>query len=146
MKYLMIFFLFLGIGCLQSVTYAEDTYPIQLSIIDTVQLVHKDNSVKGLRLSLIYGTNEDVSGIDLGFMNEVRGDFSGIQFGDFSVVNGNATGCQIGGVNFVYGKMSGIQIGIFNLAGELNGVQIGFINVNRKAKYSKFFPIVNMSF
>jgi hypothetical protein len=42
---------------------------IQFSLFTPIQIFPEDNSIKGLRLNLIYGRNVSVTGLDLGLIN-----------------------------------------------------------------------------
>ncbi|MFH0754753.1 MAG: hypothetical protein V2A70_09315 [Candidatus Omnitrophota bacterium] len=103
--------------------------PLQVAVINPVQLVDSYDDVKGLRLDLIYGDNFNVTGIDIGLINKVESRQKGLQIGLYN----NA------------GESSGLQIGLVNRARWLEGVQIGLINIHEQGK-RKFFPIVNFSF
>ena len=103
--------------------------PVQLSLVNPVQIVNEYEDVKGVRFNLIYGVNDDVSGIDLGLINKTGGDQKGIQLGIY-----NSTF-----------EFSGLQLGIINRTDWLNGVQIGLINIHAEGARS-FFPIVNFAF
>jgi hypothetical protein len=55
---------------------AESCYPFQIGIAPPAQLVPKEKSVCGLRLSLVWGDNRTVQGLDAGLLNtteEIRG-------------------------------------------------------------------------
>ena len=150
--------------------------PVQLSLWSPAQIVPEDQSISGVRLSLIYGVNADVSGLDLGLVtkttgNQVgaswafvhlnEGDFLGYQDGLVNRVRGDFLGWKSGFVNLTGGKFSGLQTGFVNQAGVLHGVQlgiwnsassldgalqIGILNFNKSGKPHGFLPIVNWSF
>jgi hypothetical protein len=153
-----------------------ETKPIQLSLFDPIQIFDREQSIKGLRLNLIYGLNADVTGIDLGLVNRASGTVKGIQWGFVNYNDGDFTGWNDGAVNVLGGKMtgfqdglanitggvhgvqlgwlfnkcegemSGLQIGLINMTDTANGLQIGLINVINSGSHFKFFPIVNWSF
>jgi hypothetical protein len=154
----------------------SDVKPIQISILDPVQIFDSDTSIHGIRLTLFYGTNQDVVGLDWGgVVHELSGDMIGWQEGIVNLVEGDVKGFQDGFVNFVEGDfwgvqtgfvninrsrtigiqaginnstndMIGIQLGAVNITETLRGLQIGFININKSGKPIKFLPIVNISF
>lgn len=150
--------------------------PFQLSLVGpTLQLVDDDADIKGLRLNLIYGVNENVTGLDLGLINRTRGDFKGLQHGligltdgDFkgwqnhaiNVVDQDLLGLQSGLVNvtgmgegvqwgFAFNSaqyMSGLQISLVNFAEDMHGIQLGLINIIRSKDDLPILPLVNWKF
>ena len=150
--------------------------PIQLALINPVQIFDENTSIAGLRINFIYGKNARVSGLDLGLVNHITSGVSkGVQFGLIGIVeadymgwqdnaanitNGNFEGLQWGIVNYG-GHVSGVQLGFVNYSGSVSGVQIGFINyaanmskglqiglinIINKGGQFPFFPIVNWAF
>jgi hypothetical protein len=146
--------------------------PFQLALVSPVQLVSPGTSISGLRLSLIYGENRDVTGLDLGIAGHTTGNFAGVQFSAVSLVDGDGIGWQNGWLyNQVGGKftglqsaavtntrdmhglqwgfvnladeMSGLQVGFFNQAQHLHGLQIGIIDVARNAGGHPVLVLVN---
>jgi hypothetical protein len=145
----------------------------QLSFINPVQIHSEDQAIKGVRLSLLYGRNTDVTGLDASFLvNHVTGDFEGVQLGIVGLNDGDSAGWQANGINIskghFYGLQSalynqtltgrglqlgwvnhskgnyrGLQISFVNYAQSINGVQIGVINIIREGGQFPFFPIVN---
>ena len=135
--------------------------PIQVALVNPVQIVPENNSINGLRISLIYGKNNNVTGIDWGFINNTTGDQVGAQWGavginngDFngwqnnfvSITRGNFLGLQTGFVSYNSGKVTGVQFSVFNYAATLNGIQLGLINVIGEGGFLPVFPIFNFSF
>lgn len=56
--------------------------PLQLSFIGpTLQVVDEDADVRGVRLSLLYGVNENVTGLDVGLVSHARDHVKGVQLG-----------------------------------------------------------------
>lgn len=127
---------------------AQDTRPVQLSLFSPVQLQPERASIAGLRLSLFYTVNRNVTGADLLLAGLARttGDFKGYGGAWIGVhwVDGNAIGWQSSLANLAYGGVSGAQTGVFNLARErskgaqigivsfvetLSGAQVGFVNL-----------------
>lgn len=150
---------------------AQEEHPIQLGLVPPVQIVPATESVRGVRLSLLYGKNVDVSGLDVGLVNHTTRDFLGAQFGVVGISDGDVTGWQSNWVNISRGAMEGLQngivsvtesgrgvqwsgynqaqnfrglqFGIVNYAGYLDGIQIGLINIIRDNGQFPVFPIVN---
>lgn len=151
-----------------------ETRPIQLSLINPIQIFPQGDSVKGIRLNLIYGVNQDVKGLDLGLINHTRGDGKGIQYGPIGLVDGDFTGWQNGIVTMTRGRfnglqtgfyngagtgemfqwgiinvgkdIAGLQVGIVNVAENLHGLQIGLVNVIKSKDKLPFLPLVNWKF
>jgi hypothetical protein len=135
--------------------------PVQLALFNPVQIVPEGNSIEGLRISLIYGKNRNVTGFDWGLVstttgNQVgiqwggvgynEGDFKGWQYNFVSYTKGNFLGLQSGFVSYNGGKVNGLQFSVFNYAATLNGVQLGLINVIGKGGFLPIFPLFNFSF
>ena len=121
--------------------------PFGFSVINPIQIPWDDMDVYGLRLSVLYGRNEDVYGLDLGGLVSVAdGDLWGLEFSGLvnsvgsssgalqfaGLVNhsaGDFSGWQTAAIaNAVGGSMAGIQIACVNLADELGGLQLGVYN------------------
>jgi hypothetical protein len=162
------------IFCFHSPTLAGDTKAFNFSLFDPVQIFDSDTSIKGFRLNLIYGVNQDMTGLDIGLGNHAKGNMSGVQIGlanivgrDFkgwqtslaNVVLGSGAGLQIGVYNYGESfrgmqlaavnhskKFSGLAIGAVNYTEVLNGLQIGVLNFNWRGEPLKFFPVFNFSF
>ena len=113
------------------INYAHaEVVPYQISLINPLQSSKSIHSVKGVRINIVYGKNEDVSGVDFGLFNDVYGDQKGLQFGLWNK-------------SF---KSQGVQIGIVNYTEYLNGLQIGFLNIHNMGDSFRVLPIVNFSF
>ena len=135
--------------------------PIQLSLVSPIQIFPENYSIKGIRLSLIYGRNASVTGLDWGLVNHTTtGKTMGVQFGlvgladaDFvgwqdnwiNVVKGDFEGLQWGVVNYA-NYANGLQLGLVNYAVTMKGLQIGLINIIKQGGQFPVFPIVNWSF
>jgi hypothetical protein len=147
--------------------------PVQLSLLDPIQIVPEAESIRGIRLTLLYGQNQNVSGLDLAFIaNRVRGDFRGLQGGLVGIIDGNSEGVQwnvvnlsrgdflgaqvgafnqtmtgegvqLGWVNHVRSQYNGLQISFVNYAQRIDGVQIGLVNIIKEGGRFPIFPIVN---
>ncbi len=140
---------------------AAQEKPIQLALFNPAQIVPESNSIKGLRINLIYGKNARMTGFDWGFVNHTTSDQLGIQWGfvgytegkftgwqnNFvSITKGMFTGLQTGFVSYNSSKVNGLQFSFFNYAETLNGLQLGLINVIGKGGFLPVFPLFNFSF
>lgn len=126
------------------IAHAGETKPLQLSLFNPVQIVNEDTSIKGLRLDLLYGVNDNVAGIDFGIVNRDKGKGCGLQLGVvnrvscsfygyqrsiFNVVEENFIGIQLGEVgNYVKGDYLGYQSGVVNITKDgFKGFQLGLL-------------------
>jgi hypothetical protein len=140
---------------------AADAKPVQLALFDPVQLVPNTASVSGLRLTLIYSKNVDVTGFDYSFIaTHTTRNFEGVQIAPVNVVGNNVRGLQWGWVGLTGGTVTGAQLGIFNKAkrveglqlglvnmtGTIHGLQIGLVNVIEKGGWLPVMVIVNGNF
>ncbi|MBC8233124.1 hypothetical protein H8E77_26560 [bacterium] len=135
--------------------------PIQLSLVTPIQLFPEDNSIKGVRINLIYGRNVSITGLDWGLVNHTTtgkstgiqigfvglsdSDFMGLQYNALNVTKGNVEGLQWGVLNYAH-AMNGLQLGLVNYAQMMDGLQIGLVNIIRQGGTFPVFPIVNWSF
>lgn len=124
---------------------AQDN-PFQIAFVGpTMQLVDDDEDVRGVRLNLIYGVNQNVSGLDLGFINHVNGSMSGVQFGIVNLVDQGFSGWQSGVINVAQGEFTGLQwspwtaLSLANFADAAEGAQIA-VAFNR-AEYMRGFQL-----
>ena len=138
-------------------TGAAQDKPIQLALINPVQLFPENYSISGLRLSLIYGRNANMTGFDWGLITKTTGNFKGIQWGLVGMVDNDFTGWQYNLVSLTNGKFTGLQMGFYssanhvhglqfsfiNNAGTMKGIQLGLINIIKKGGFMPVFPIVN---
>lgn len=116
--------------------------PVQLSVLDPLQLVEAERGVSGLRLGLLRCANRDVSGFDLCFAaTRTRGSLRGLQLSIANEVDGDLTGLQIGfAANYADGNLRGVQLaGVISSAGEGEGVQVA--SVVAKAKRLRGFQL-----
>lgn len=153
-----IFTFLLVIITLTSMVYADGA--VQLSLINTVQIVPQNQAVTAFRLA-IYGKNTKTQYFDMGIFTEntsgiskgiqwslvgLQDDFTGWQAGTFfNYSTGRVKGLMSGAVN-LSGHMSGLQFGIFNMTDTAYGIQIGLLNFIKKGGMLPFFPIFNFSF
>ena len=149
----------LALLCLPSTGKAEEK-PVQIGLFEPVQIFPASTSVKGVRISLNYGVNQDLTGFDWGLVNRLHGDMTGVQWGFVNLVDGDSYGWQDAFVNITGGRASGLQLGFFNKAGQVHGIQfgiwnqagtleglqIGLLNFNESGNPHGFLPIVNYSF
>lgn len=114
--------------------------PLELAYYSPQQLAGSDRNIYGLRLSLLYSKNRDMSGLDIGFGKNEADDVNGIQIALIGLNEAeNANGVQIAVIgNFSekmmkgdrgnytrdYKSMKGIQIaGFGNKADNIIGIQ-----------------------
>ena len=110
---------------------AEGAKPLQLAVFNPIQLVPEDESIKGLRLSLFYTLNKDVTGLSLVWLgvNRATGDVRGVELGLGNWVEGSSYGLQGGLVNYTGDRCVGVQYGAANVVGgDFTGLQWGFVN------------------
>ncbi len=156
----VLFISFLLIGVINTPIKAQDK-PIQIALLNPVQIFPENTSITGLRLNILYGKNNNVSGLDWGLVNSTTGKqvglqmgvvnlvdngFLGLQSGFVNLTDSKFEGLQWGFVNYHRGKVSGVQFGFINYAGSMYGLQIGLINIIQQGGAFPFFPIVNWSF
>ncbi|MFQ5538613.1 MAG: LA_2272 family surface repeat-containing protein [Gemmatimonadota bacterium] len=153
---------------------AQEEHPFQVSLLSPIQAFPEEDAVRGLRLSILYGRNMDVTGVDIGLVSHVSRDFTGVQWGLVGFVEGDALGVQSNQfVNIVEGELEGVQIGALNMADRgqglqlslvsharnfqglqiglvnyaetLKGIQIGLVNIIRSGGVLPVMPLVNWS-
>ena len=143
---------------LSSMVYADGA--VQLSLINTVQIVPENQAVTAFRLA-IYGKNTKTQYFDLGIVTEntngmskgiqwsfvgLQNDFTGWQAATvFNYSTGRVKGLMTGAVN-LSGHMSGLQFGLVNVTDTAYGIQLGLLNFIKKGGMLPFFPIFNFSF
>jgi hypothetical protein len=122
--------------------YAQDK-PIQLALFNPIQIFDENTSITGLRISLLYGKNAQLTGLDWGMVNQT-GSVKGVQFGLVGLTENNFTGWQDNFVNITNDHFEGLQWGFVNYAGTVNGVQIGFVNYAANMKKGLQIGLVNI--
>ena len=151
---------------------AGTEHPVQVALFFPVQVFPETAAIRGVRISLIYGKNTDVTGLDIGLVSHTTRSFLGVQFGFVGVAEGDFTGAQLNGVvNFSRGtfqglqwgtvnsveegrglqfsgvsvarQFRGLQIGIVNYAESLDGVQLGIVNIIKRGGAFPVLPLVN---
>jgi hypothetical protein len=150
--------------------------PLQISVFAPVQIVKETESIKGVRLNLVYGKNVDVRGLDIdlivahntglgrcvqwNLVNLVEGGFLGWQAGAVNLTKSGFVGLQTGLFNRTQGSsegfqwgwinvsedFSGVMLAFVNYAENLDGIQIGLINIIKSKDKLPVFPIVNWKF
>ena len=173
-RLVMLFTFIVTIGMATGLTAAEaQETPIQLSLFSPIQIAKEETSVKGLRLSLLYGRNVNLMGLDIGCVCWNTGNVKGFQYGLVGITEGrfagwqdnfwnqasDFAGFQSGGINkadtaegFQWGlvnitkSMSGFQLGLLNMTENLNGLQIGILNVVSNKESLPVLPLVNWAF
>jgi hypothetical protein len=159
--HLLLGFVALTFMIIASPAEAQQTRPIQLSLVTPIQIFQENDPISGVRLNLIYGRSVSVVGLDLGLANHTTTGFTkGVQWGvvnmvdtDFmgwqdatvNVTKKNFEGFQSGFVNYAH-YVSGFQLGIVNYAGSMKGLQIGLVNIIKQGGQFPVFPIINWSF
>lgn len=160
------FFIIIGLAIisltvLRGDVQAQKNRPIQIALINPVQIFKDSDSIVGLRLNLIYGRNASVKGLDWGLINHttsgitkawqagvlglVDEDFLGFQDNWINVTKGDCEGFQFGMVNYA-NDMHGLQLGLVNFAETTYGLQVGLVNIISQNGAFPVFPIVNWSF
>ena len=140
---------------------AQSSKPINVALVNPIQIFPEDNAIQGIRINFIYGKNVSMTGLDWGLANHVgAGEFTGLQLGAVNICDGNASGVQLGLVNydqknvegFQWGWynqgdfVNGFQLGLVNSAQTMKGLQIGLLNFIKTGGQFPVFPIVNWSF
>jgi hypothetical protein len=107
--------------------------PINLALVNPVQIVKEEESISAFRFNLLYGKNASMKGFDLGLGNHLTGDMTGVQWGAVNIVGGKFVGWQSGFVSINTGEVEGLQWSAFNSAGRINGLQIAIVNYAERA-------------
>ena len=155
----LIGFVFMATG----IAKAEER-PVNLALVDPVQIVDHTNDIKGFRFNLFYGRNANVTGFDFGLglgqssedfsglglhygANFVQGNAKGVQFADFVNIDlGDFSGVQFAGANFVKGNASAFQLGYASITqGDFSGGAIGAANIVHQNAKGFHLGIFNMA-
>ncbi|MGE5175127.1 MAG: LA_2272 family surface repeat-containing protein [Hyphomicrobiales bacterium] len=107
---------------------AASSSPIQVALWNPVQIVKETDSVGGVRLSILYGVNQDMTGFDVGLVNSTKGVFKGYQHSLVSITEGKFYGVGANFVSIARDEMRGVQWGFYNQAKDAHGLMAGFIN------------------
>ncbi len=101
----------------------------QLSVFSPGELPMSSYTIRGARVSFLYGQCEEFYGLDVSVVGSVRGYMYGVQPGLlWNDVGADAYGLQIACVNFVKGDFSGMQLGLANIGDNVYGFQGGIYN------------------
>lgn len=148
--------------------------PLQLSIAAGYSQLFKDEvPVYGLRTSMLWGEQSEITGLDIGLFhtavktngvaigiyNGLSGSGTGAQLGLGTYVQEHFAGVQAGMANAIIGELHGAQIGMANSSGAGAGFQLGLLNITESMKgiqiglwnvnpngFLPYFPIINFSF
>lgn len=136
------------------------TKPVQIALVNPIQIFPESTPIEGVRWNLLYGRNIAMTGLDFGLVNHVgSGGFTGVQFGLVNLDDGDVKGIQWSAVNIARmnvegaqlgwfnsaGYVHGIQISLVNYAGKMKGVQLGIVNIIDEGGMFPVFPILNWS-
>ena len=78
--------------------------PIQLALFNPIQIVPEHESISGLRVSLIYGRNDNMTGFDWGLVTSTTGSFTGVQWTFVGLVDQDFEGWQSSFVGITNGS------------------------------------------
>jgi len=133
--------------------------PVQLSLINSIQIVPETESVTAFRLA-IYGKNTSTQYVDLGIVTQntsgmsrgiqwsfvgLQDDFTGWQAAFVNYSTGRVKGLMSGTVNYS-NYFTGLQFGLVNYTKTANGLQLGLLNFIDEGGMLPIFPIFNFSF
>lgn len=109
---------------------SSDGY-FMLSVFSPGQLPSSAYSIRGGRLSLVWGDCHEFYGVDTGVAGTTQESAYGLQANAvWTDVDADMFGAQIGGlINTVKGTAFGFQSAACNWSGELAGCQLGLLNV-----------------
>lgn len=122
--------------------------PVQLALFNPYQMVPETDSIKGLRLSLFYTVNTDMTGFSLAFLglNRSTGNVQGVEWGLGNWAQGDMYGWQNGWFNYTQGRFVGLQSGLLNVTeGRSTGVDLGCVNYNTGSFKGVQFGLFNYS-
>jgi len=157
MRYTILIALIALVACVVISPASAQDKPVQLALVNPIQIFPDHESIGGLRISLIYGKNANMTGFDWGLATSTTGTFKGVQWTfvglvgqDFKgwqanfvgITDGAFTGLQWGFYHSA-GSMNGLQLGLINVAGSMKGIQLGLVNIIKEGGFMPFFPIVN---
>ena len=93
MKKRLLFIVLILMILLPSQAFSWTWTPLQLSVLEPVQLFPEKFNVYGIRLNLAYGNNQNVSGLDIGGVNVVAQSQDGGQLGLINLSDDSLGGC-----------------------------------------------------
>lgn len=124
--------IFFAVAAALSMTQLHAGYDghFQLSVFSPGELPASSYTIRGLRLSCLYGQCEEFYGLDVGMAGTVRGYMYGVQANAlWNDVGADAYGLQVACVNYVKGDFVGGQIGLVNVVdSDVYGFQGGVYN------------------
>ena len=119
----------LALAAAASSARASEDSPFQLALVNPVQVIPEGRGITGVRLSLLYGKNTNVTGLDLSLVAaHATGNFTGVQWALVGIVDRDFLGWQSNFINLTGGKMTGFQYGLYNRAARVEGLQLGLVN------------------
>jgi hypothetical protein len=131
--------------------------PLQVSITPDVSLFGRNETIRGLCLSLwgenpqsalalgvVNGSSGQSAGLSLGLFLNYADSYKGIQFAPINYTKGSYLGWQGGLVNYVDNGMKGLQTGVVNYAGSLTGLQLGVLNYAGTAQTGLQLGLLNL--
>jgi len=122
-----------------------NVHPIQLSLVPPLQLHPPSAHIAGLRLNVLYGSNQSMEGMDVGLINHVRQESRAFAVGAVNYVGGNAKAFHLGAVNIVRGSEPDLEVGVLNSANKLFGWQFGVLNRSNSFRHGIQFGLVNLT-
>ncbi len=140
LTFILLFISVSFVSAQEAAYFVENSAPVQVSFFHPYAVPPGLNTVRGVRLNLIYGDIMNVYGLDCGLVQRVSGEMDAVQIGAVNIT-GRTRPFQCALVFNDSASMSGLQIGLVNVAGELSGLQIGLINISR----SRILPLINWS-
>ena len=104
-------------------------WPVGVYILSPVQFPPDEAFVRGMRLGLFYGRNEDMSGVDLGpGVSHTTGNLLGLSLNLVNLVSGDVLGWQASIANVTKGGVLGVQTALLNQSHDVAGVQLAAVN------------------
>jgi hypothetical protein len=120
--------------------------PFQVSFWDSAQVIDRERSIHGVRLTLPYGSNRDIHGLDVGIANHTSGDVHGLQLSLGGYVEGELKGLQYNWLLAIAKEdVSGAQTAFYTSAGTLRGAQLGLVNRVVREAVGARLALVNVS-
>jgi hypothetical protein len=120
--------------------------PFQFSFWDSAQVIDRERSIHGVRLTLPYGSNRDIHGLDVGIANHTSGDVHGLQLSLGGYVEGELKGLQYNWLLAIAKKdVAGAQTAFYTSAGTLRGAQLGLVNRVVREAVGARLALVNVS-
>ncbi|MFQ5704004.1 MAG: LA_2272 family surface repeat-containing protein [Gemmatimonadales bacterium] len=108
--------------------------PIQIALVNPMQIFPETDSIAGLRINLLFGENAAMTGLDWGLTHRTHGLFKGVQFGIVGYNDTDAMGWQSNFINVTKRKFEGFQDGLVNYVEDGGGFQFGVVNRSKTMK------------